>query len=476
METLIDYCMAQCVKILEGGNKDSGQQRRVAHAFLFLELLQLDPDFRELFLEKPEDALAKAGLALSKEEALQFFQLNPNSEYQENIQFSQCVCEYYAYFGERRQRVKDMREKTSVVLHPALERFRQCQINRCWHQMGVSNAGRVHVPLVFELSDGCSIGCPFCGVASEGLKSVFRATPDNKKLFGEILDVCEEIMGKASGEGTLYYASEPLDNPDYEIFADVFFSHFDKYPQITTAAAMRHPDRVKRILKKNMSLKNPSVHRFSVLTIECLRNILEYFSPEELLYVELLGKYPEAQASPILNAGRAFGNRKSEDEYTDSICCISGFVVNMARRSLRLITACPTDRKHPCGEIIYEEINFSDAEDFKEKLISQINKYMPISMPMNVPFGIYRYLEIRQEDAAILIKGRDGYSFQIFPTNIQMDSVKKMLRLLGTGTLNCRQILQEMAENTKEDALLLLVLLRKLYDSAIIAPIEEIER
>lgn len=476
MKTLIDYCMAQCGRILGDSNKDSEQQRRVAHAFLFLELLQLDPDFRELFSEKPENALAKEGLTLSKEEALQFFQLNPNSKYPEYIQLYKCVCEYYAYLGERLQRVKDIRDKTSVALHPALERFRQRQINRCWHQMGSSNSGRVHVPLIFELSDGCSVGCPFCGVASEGLKSVFRASQDNKKLFEDILDVCEEIVGKASGEGTLYYASEPLDNPDYEIFADIFFSHFDKYPQITTAVAMRHPNRVKKILKKNMSIKNPSVHRFSVLTLECLRNIVEYFSPEELLYVELLGKYPEAQSTLILNAGRAFDNRKSDDEYTDSICCVSGFVVNMARRSVRLVTACPTNRKHPCGEIIYEEMNFTGAENFREKLTALINTYMPISMPMRVPFGIYPHLEIVREDTRILIEGRDGYNFQILPTNNQMDSVEKMLRLLGTGTLSCHQILLELANDKKEDVLPLLIFLRKLYDSAIIAPIYEIER
>jgi radical SAM family RiPP maturation amino acid epimerase len=468
--------MSQCGQLLGDSEKDSEQQHRVSHVFLFLERFQLDSDFRKLFSENPSEALADAGLDLSEEDALQCLKINPYSTYQDGNQIPQSICEYYSYFGERVQRVEDMRSSFAVSGNQALECFRRRQINRCWHQMGLSNRGRVHVPVIFELSDGCSVGCPFCGVATEKLKSVFRATPENKKLFQDVLDICGEIVGEATGEATLYYACEPLDNPDYEIFSDMFFQRFGKYPQITTAVAMRNPDRVRNILRKNMCLKSPTVHRFSILTSEIFKDIINYFTPEELLYVELLGKYAEARSTVILNSGRAFENRNSDNEYTDSICCVSGFVVNMARQTLRLLTACPTDSRHLCGELVYEETVFSDAGNFRKKLLSMIDRYMPLSMPMNVSFGVYRNLEIQYDKESISLKGRDGYCYQICRTDIPISIIEKMFQMLETGDYSCRQILQDVSGDTKDEALSRLVLLRKLYDDGIIAPVEEIER
>jgi radical SAM family RiPP maturation amino acid epimerase len=476
METFFAHCMSQCGKLLGDGEKDSEQQHRVAHVFLFLERFQLDSGFRELFLENPSKALVEAGLDLSEEDAVQCLKISPYSIYQEGSQISQSVCEYNSYLGEKLQRVADMRDSFAVACNPALERFRKRQINRCWHQMGSSNSGRVHVPVIFELSDGCSVGCPFCGVASEKLKSVFRDTPENKRLFLDVLNICGDIIGEATGEATLYYACEPLDNPDYEIFADMFFQRFGKYPQITTAAAMRNPDRVRDILRKNMCLKSPTIHRFSILTSDIYREIINYFTPEELLYVELLGKYSEAKSTVILNSGRAFKNKSSDDEYADSICCVSGFVVNMARQTLRLLTACPTDNRHPCGEIVYEETGFSDADDFSEKLMSMIRRYMPLSMPMNVPFGIYHNLKIQCDKESVSLKGRDEYCYHIHQAGISINIIEKMFHMLETGTYSCHQILQDISGDSKDEALSWLTLLRKLYDDGIIAPVEEIER
>jgi hypothetical protein len=51
-----------------------------------------------------------------------------------------------------------------------------------------------------------------------------------------------------------------------------------------------------------------------------------------------------------------------------------------------------------------------------------------------------------------------------------------MFQMLETGDYSCRQILQDVSGDTKDEALSRLVLLRKLYDDGIIAPVEEIER
>jgi hypothetical protein len=152
MEIFLEHCMSQCGKLLGDGEKDSEQQHRVAHVFLFLERFQLDSDFRKLFSENPSKALVEAGLDLSEEDAVQCLKISPYSIYQEENQIHQSICEYNSYLGEKLQRVANMRNSFAVAGNPALERFRKRQINRCWHQMGSSNKGRVHVPVIFELS------------------------------------------------------------------------------------------------------------------------------------------------------------------------------------------------------------------------------------------------------------------------------------------------------------------------------------
>ena len=69
-------------------------------------------------------------------------------------------------------------------------------------------------------------------------------------MWHDILSFAKEAIGPAAGWGTCYYATEPLDNPDYEKFADAFYDVFGVVPQLTTAAAMRKPERTKAYLEK----------------------------------------------------------------------------------------------------------------------------------------------------------------------------------------------------------------------------------
>lgn len=45
----------------------------------------------------------------------------------------------------------------------------------------------IQAPLMFELSEGCSVGCPFCGVAAMKLRGVFRYTEEHVALWQETL-------------------------------------------------------------------------------------------------------------------------------------------------------------------------------------------------------------------------------------------------------------------------------------------------
>lgn len=105
----------------------------------------------------------------------------------------------------------------------------------------------LYYPVAFELSKGCSVQCPFCGLAASRLAGIARYE-ENRLLWHGILAAVLEIIGPAAGMGPCYFATEPLDNPDYERFMAGYREIFGTVPQTTTAAALREPERFRVLL------------------------------------------------------------------------------------------------------------------------------------------------------------------------------------------------------------------------------------
>lgn len=216
------------------------------------------------------------------------------------------------------------------------------------------------------------------------MQKLFRADSENLRLWQDVLEVVKDIIGRAAGEGVLYFATEPLDNPDYEKFAEIFEEILGKVPQITTAVAMRNPERVRRIIAADSQKTQITIHRFSLLSREIFQGVMESFTPDELLFVELLGRYPESLLGNLTKAGRSYeGENSASMEITNTISCCTGFIINMADKTLRL--SCPTDAdaEHPTGEIQSPRYSFSGAEDLRRVMLRVIREYMPVSMPMD---------------------------------------------------------------------------------------------
>ena len=111
-----------------------------------------------------------------------------------------------------------------------------------------------------------------------------------------------------------------------------------------------------------------TINRFSVLSINSMRKIHEYFTPEELVHVELVPQNKEAMAVKA-NAGRARGKFKQSalaDQETSSgtIACVSGFLINMVRGSIKLITPVPASDQWPLGYQVFGEEFFTDSQSF----------------------------------------------------------------------------------------------------------------
>ena len=366
---------------------DAEYVREVAEAKRALELWTLEPGFRDKFLAAPEETLAANGLHIDvlsvkilcvNEMALEYSKRPPE-------ELPRVVRRYRGFIREKIEERTRMGQEYCVPDHPAFRAWRSRQQNRCWSEFGSRNSALIHVPMTFELDLGCSVGCPFCGVMAGRLQKVSRYDED-AELWKGILSFAKETLGGAAGEGTCYYATEPLDNPDYEKFTADFFEILGHVPQLTTAASMRKPERTRKYLLDALK-KERRVHRFSVLSLDILHKIFETFTIEELLCVELLPQFAEAPSNKFAKAGRARESNLEhvEDDDGNTIACISGFIVNIAERSVRLLTPCGASKERPTGEYIIAKEFFSDLDDFKRVLTSMIDRYMEPEFSKEMP-------------------------------------------------------------------------------------------
>ena len=186
---------------------------------------------------------------------------------------------------------------------------------------------------------------------------MFRHTEENAELWIDVLARLRALVGDAAGRGPCYCATEPLDNPEYELFLQDYYHEFGIVPQTTTAAATRDIERTRRLLAWGQGT-SPHFDRISVLSESQRDMLFDAFAPGELLLTDLLPLFPQAPAFSLQRAGRNLGDAR---ERGSTIACASGFVINMYRRDVRLLTPVIADEDHPTGERILEVKAFTDG-------------------------------------------------------------------------------------------------------------------
>jgi radical SAM family RiPP maturation amino acid epimerase len=248
----------------------------------------------------------------------------------------------------------------------------------------------VHTLFAFELTKGCSVGCWFCGFSAEKLQGVFPYTPQNASLWRDLLQTGVDLFGPAMQCGACYWATEPADNPDYLRFVGDFRKITGVMPQTTTAVPLRDVAWTREVLRfQRESLSVPA--RFSILSTNILRRVHEAFSAEDLLHVELLHQHQDSVCVKA-KAGRARQGRKPVMRSGDSekfpknriavhphqtIACVSGFLINMVDRSIRLISPCRASDRWPLGYRVHAEGHFADAREFRDFIERSIEEHMP---------------------------------------------------------------------------------------------------
>lgn len=264
--------------------------------------------------------------------------------------------------------------------------WRSRQIARCTSQV-YNGRETGHFPVAFELSKGCSVGCWFCGVAAPSLGDIFFYTEENAQLWQEILSLLQRTLGEAAGAGFCYCATDPLDNPDYEKFLSDFHAILGVFPQTTTAQPLKNPNRTRSLLKLALE-KGCLLNRFSIISLKLLHQLHAEFTPEELAFVGLVLQNPESGLpKSISGKARERAQRQAEkkhktidDNYAGTTACVTGFVINLVDRTVKLISPYNASDRWPLGYRIYEQGSFSNTADLQVFIENAIDKHMQIEV------------------------------------------------------------------------------------------------
>jgi radical SAM family RiPP maturation amino acid epimerase len=364
--------------------------RDVSHMKRFLERWTMDPQYQKAFTSDAEAALTAIGVSPTPAEVLPLIDPRRANEATQLLlagrgaEVPVAVLRYRYFIAEKIRHRTQLRADV-VPADPRLRAWRDRMIARCVGELGPERADQiVHAPAAIELSKGCTVGCWFCGVAAPKFEQTWRYTPENAVLWRECLEVLGEVYGPSVKYGFLYWATDPLDNPDYGDFLKDFHDVLGACPQTTTAQGQKDIERSRALLKLAGSMGSV-IDRFSVIALNSLNRIHDGFTPEELLRVECVPQNKEAtEAGNYLksNAGRArkFARKRGGElvtaQQSSTIACVSGFLFNMVDKSVMLITPCNASDRWPLGYWVLAEGTFQSAAELRDLLGSMIDEHI----------------------------------------------------------------------------------------------------
>lgn len=412
---------------------------RVSHMKRFLEKYCVDPAFRADLLTDPQQAIARQSLKVNLEDVRSLWDTSQPADAAENGPISEAV-QQFLDFSQEWMDWAELRQIGDRSSHPQFKAWRARQIARTQFQFSDGLSQRIaHIPVCFELSQGCSVGCYFCGISAPKLEDIFSYTPEHAKLWRGILALLQETLGEAASAGFCYWATDPLDNPDYEQFMLDFHDILGVFPQTTTAQPTKDLDRVRSLLKLSFE-KGCKLNRFSILSPKILDQVYAAFTAEELAFVGLVPQNPDAivltqfpfASAPArkMHAGRLLQRQSASTDQRfveGTIACVSGLLINLVERSIKLISPCIANSDYPLGYITFAQGTFSDLPSFEALLSQIIAQTMPLSVLPTQRIQFRPDLQYRP-----LLDG-----FQL-STAWKTFTVRHLLAV--PGTLNCVQL------------------------------------
>lgn len=386
------YSLGKIKELIGQWNQDSSQQiadtsdrelvkllSKASHIKRLFERGQAEPKFRQQVIDDFQNTIKNCGLDLNFDDVAFLWQQTTAATKSSLLDNShQLLMATQNNWGD------SIIALAGTSTNPNFKAWRSRQIARCTSQLGKQDLG--HFPVSFELNKGCSVGCWFCGVSAPKLQDIFFYTAENAQLWRNILYSFKQVLGSAAGAGFCYCATDPLDNPDYEKFLGDFYDILGVFPQTTTAQPLKDPDRTRYLLKLSLE-KGCMLNRFSIISLQKLEQLYQEFTPEELAFVGLVLQNPESGRLKS-NSGRArqYSENKTlqkqlnQQSAAGTTACVTGFLLNLVDRSVKLISPYPASDRYPHGYRVYEQGTFSNGEDLKLFIEKAIEIHMPLTV------------------------------------------------------------------------------------------------
>jgi radical SAM family RiPP maturation amino acid epimerase len=349
----------------------------------------------------------------------------------------------YGLYLEQRLAHRERMRGECAPDHPGFRAWRERQMRRCQGQLPPHyNQAILHLPVAFELSQGCSVGCWFCGLSAARLESVFSASEENRTLWRECLEVISQVCGPSAGRGIAFWATDPLDNPDYELLCQDFHTILGRFPATTTALGARDLERTERLLGLSWE-HGCEFNRFSILSTGQMKRLTEHFSPEALLYVDLIAQTRGALRAKAL-AGKALGSEKTPSAVSSepsTIACVSGFLVNMPAREVRLISPCEASQRWPMGYRVHAIARFARASELRDAIDQMLKEHAGAELFGRPRLGLRPDVMVAEGEGSVVLSAPYGPSrrFSLTPLAVrrlregQSQAAELALELEGQG-------------------------------------------
>ena len=195
------------------------------------------------------------------------------------------------------------------------------------------------------------------------------------------------------------------------------------------------------VLKENRR----QIYRFSVLSLEHAKEIFAEFTPEELVLVELLPQFEEAPTNNFVNAGR---NADRNEEFGDTISCVSGFIVNMARKEIRISTPTWACKEHPTGEYLLYRRNFEDAEGFREVLTEGIKTCMSNILGPKEEIRVRPFIDCSIKGNEFVMNANNGMEYRVKDEKA-LEVYNELFKILGKDYKTREAVVKEFIKIPK---------------------------
>ena len=360
-------------------------------------------------------------------------------------------------------------------ISPEFTAWRRRRIAATKNELGSFGYILDHPTLAIELAVGCSVGCYFCAFGAPKLQQVFDYNVlENRKLFRTIASGLTEIIGaRPAGHALLYWSTEPHDNPHYIDFMKTYQA-ITGVP-VCTSTARFDEEWILSLIRfyRPHSLPWP---RISVLSKKVMQRLHRQFTPDMLRDVTLLmqqrdseelrekvpgGRPKMLQRLDSIQDLRTMeeGNEAENSAPQGSIACVSGFLINIIDKTIKLTSPCYTTPQYPYGYRVYDEATFETGQDFVHELQRMIARKMAVAPYPDMP-----------------LQFRDDFLYQPKPHGFDLVSPfqrqhfqdnpvwRPLGDILAQGDLTYQQTCNKLLEIHQCNPILVAVMIKNLFD------------